>query len=45
MYNLYANADRKGIFLISGLVALIGGLCCLTPVMLVRHRGTMDQGR
>ena len=35
MYNLDAKADRKGIFLISGLVALIGGLCCLTPVVLV----------
>ncbi len=30
-----AHSDRKGIFLISGLAALIGGLCCLTPVVLV----------
>ncbi len=30
-----ARSDRKGIFLISGLAALIGGLCCLTPVVLV----------
>ncbi len=30
-----ANGDRKGIFLISGLAALIGGLCCMTPVVLV----------
>lgn len=29
------NPDRKGIFLISGLAALIGGLCCVTPVVLV----------
>lgn len=29
------ESDRKGIFLISGLAALIGGLCCLTPVVLV----------
>ena len=30
-----ASSDRKGIFLLSGLAALIGGLCCLTPVVLV----------
>lgn len=30
-----ANGDRKGIFLISGLAALVGGLCCMTPVVLV----------
>ena len=30
-----ANGDRKGIFFISGLAALVGGLCCLTPVVLV----------
>lgn len=30
-----ANPDRKDIFLISGLAALIGGLCCVTPVVLV----------
>ncbi len=30
-----SESDRKGIFLISGLAALIGGLCCLTPVVLV----------
>lgn len=29
------ESDRKGIFIISGLAALIGGLCCLTPVVLV----------
>jgi len=29
------NNDRKGIFLISSLAALIGGLCCVTPVVLV----------
>lgn len=29
------ESDRKGIFVISGLAALIGGLCCLTPVVLV----------
>ncbi len=27
--------DRKGIFLLSGIAALIGGLCCVTPVVLV----------
>ncbi len=27
--------DRRGIFLISGLAALIGGLCCMTPIVLV----------
>jgi hypothetical protein len=30
-----SKADSKGIFLISGLAALIGGLCCMTPVVLV----------
>ena len=30
-----AHPDRKGIFLISGLAALIGGLCCVTPIVLV----------
>lgn len=30
-----AERDRKGIFIISGLAALIGGLCCLTPIVLV----------
>ena len=29
------GSDRKGIFLISALAGLIGGLCCLTPVVLV----------
>ncbi len=29
------NTDRKGIFLISGFAALIGGLCCMTPIVLV----------
>ncbi len=29
------NGDRKGIFLMSGFAALIGGLCCVTPVVLV----------
>lgn len=33
--NAATNADRKGILLISGLAALIGGLCCMTPVVLV----------
>lgn len=32
---LDSKSDRKGIFLISGLAALIGGLCCMTPVVLV----------
>lgn len=30
-----AKADRKGILLMSGFAALIGGLCCVTPVVLV----------
>src|SRR5712692_3156923 len=30
-----AKSDRKGIFLISGLAAIIGGLCCVTPLVLV----------
>jgi hypothetical protein len=30
-----AESDRKGIFIISSIAALIGGLCCLTPVVLV----------
>ncbi len=30
-----AKTDRKGIFLISSLAAIIGGLCCVTPVVLV----------
>jgi membrane protein implicated in regulation of membrane protease activity len=30
-----AGSDRKGIFVLSGLAALVGGLCCLTPVVLV----------
>ncbi len=29
------DVDRKGIFLISGVAAVIGGLCCVTPVVLV----------
>jgi hypothetical protein len=29
------QSDRKGIFVLSGLAALVGGLCCLTPVVLV----------
>lgn len=29
------EADRNGIVLISALAGLIGGLCCLTPVVLV----------
>jgi len=29
------HSDRKGIFVLSGLAALVGGLCCLTPVVLV----------
>lgn len=28
-------SDRKGIFLLSGLTAVIGGLCCVTPIVLV----------
>ncbi len=39
MANQHAQAgapgDRKGIFVISGLAALVGGLCCLTPIVLV----------
>ncbi len=30
-----AESDRKGIFIISALAGLIGGLCCLTPIVLV----------
>ncbi len=30
-----AESDRKGILILSGLAGLIGGLCCLTPVVLV----------
>lgn len=30
-----SKPDRKGIFLISGVAAVIGGLCCVTPVVLV----------
>ena len=30
-----SQSDRKGIFVLSGLAALVGGLCCLTPVVLV----------
>jgi len=29
------KSERKGIFLMSGIAALVGGLCCLTPVILV----------
>ena len=29
------TSDRRGIFILSGMAALIGGLCCLTPVVLV----------
>jgi len=29
------RSDRKGILVLSGLAALVGGLCCLTPVVLV----------
>lgn len=29
------QGDRKGILVLSGLAALVGGLCCLTPVVLV----------
>ena len=29
------RSDRKGIFVLSGLAALVGGLCCLTPIVLV----------
>ena len=29
------NGDRKGVFIISGLAGVIGGLCCLTPIVLV----------
>ena len=35
MKTIEANGDRKGIFLISALAAIIGGLCCVTPVVLV----------
>ena len=35
MQGEHVHNDRKGIFLISGLAALIGGLCCMTPVVLV----------
>jgi len=30
-----AATDRKGVFVLSALAALVGGLCCLTPVVLV----------
>jgi hypothetical protein len=30
-----SESDRKGILIISALAALVGGLCCLTPVILV----------
>lgn len=30
-----SHNDRKGIFLLSGLAAVIGGLCCVTPIVLV----------
>ncbi len=30
-----AESDRKGILILSGLAGLIGGLCCVTPVVLV----------
>ncbi len=29
------HTETKGIFLISGLAAVLGGLCCVTPVVLV----------
>jgi hypothetical protein len=35
MKSAEGNPDRKGIFLMSALAALIGGLCCVTPVVLV----------
>ncbi len=35
MGNSGPESDRKGVFLISGLAALVGGLCCLTPIILV----------
>ncbi len=35
MKTIEPRKDRKGIFLISGLAAVIGGLCCVTPVVLV----------
>lgn len=33
--NKTSQGDRKGILVLSGLAALVGGLCCLTPVVLV----------
>src|SRR5947208_16470195 len=30
-----AATDRKGVFVLSALAALVGGLCCLSPVVLV----------
>ena len=35
MQTFDSKTERKEIFLISGLAALIGGLCCVTPVVLV----------
>ena len=35
MANNAAESDRKGILILSGLAGVIGGLCCLTPVVLV----------
>ncbi len=29
------RSERKGVLVISGLAALVGGLCCLTPIVLV----------
>ena len=29
------GSDRKGVFLISALAGIIGGLCCVTPIVLV----------
>ena len=35
MKNSTGGSDRKGVFVLSALAALVGGLCCLTPVLLV----------
>jgi len=35
MGNQEATGDRKGVLVISALAGVIGGLCCVTPVVLV----------
>lgn len=35
MADLETTSDRKGVLVISALAGLIGGLCCVTPIVLV----------